>query len=278
MKIKCPKCKHIFSVDEKTMSAGEFVVACPQCSQKLRLRKPDSTPATRLQPAPDPEPKKEKASDSSPTLQFSGSGTPMDPIRTEPVKQGKSLFGSWAVVILSLIFTIAVLFFTLGRNGPPKEDIEKASRAKAAADAVKAADYANAQYLEGIRAMTEGEAAVKAEEWDKAKRAYMVAAKRFYEASTEAPAKIKDMADAATVKVADLKKIAAEIVKDKSVKAALRGKDGAKFQAMLKEANYMITEGERMITYNAMGAIEKLTVAAAKFNEVKMMAYPVKRK
>ncbi len=168
-------------------------------------------------------------------------------------------------------------FVLIGCGGPPKEDIEKATKAKASADAVKAADYAKETYDAATAAMTAGAEAVKKSEWDKAKKAYMEAGAKFTAAATEAPAKMKEMADAATAKVADLKKMATEIVKDKGVMAALKGKDKAKFEAMLKDANTMITEGEGMIADNAMGATEKLTAAAAKFEEVKTMANPAKK-
>ena len=86
------------------------------------------------------------------------------------------------------------------------------------------------------------------------------------------------MQDAATAKAADLKKMAADVAKDKMVMAAMKGKDKAKFEGMMKEANTMITEGEGMIADNAMGATEKLTAAGAKLDEVKTMANPIKKK
>ena len=168
-------------------------------------------------------------------------------------------------------------FVLIGCGGPPKEDMEKAKKAQVAADAVKAADYVKETYEAATAAVKAGEEANKKSEWDKAKKAYMEAGAKFTAAATEAPAKMKEMADAATAKVADLKKMAAEIVKDKGVMAALKGKDKAKFDAMLKEANTMITEGEGMIADNAMGATEKLAAAAAKFEEVKTTANPVKK-
>lgn len=105
----------------------------------------------------------------------------------------------------------------------------------------------------------------------------MDAAAKFTAAAAEAPAKMKEMQDAATAKVADLKKMAGEVAKDKGVMAAMKGKDKAKFETMMKEANAMITEGEGMIADNAVGATEKLTAAAAKLEEVKTTANPVKK-
>ena len=168
-------------------------------------------------------------------------------------------------------------FVLVGCGGPPKEDIEKAGKAKVAAEAAKAADYAKENYDAAVAAMTAGAEAVKKSEWEKAKKAYMDAAAKFTAAAAEAPAKMKEMQDAATAKVADLKKMAGEVAKDKMVMAAMKGKDKAKFETMMKEANAMITEGEGMIADNAVGATEKLTAAGAKLEEIKTNANPVKK-
>lgn len=167
-------------------------------------------------------------------------------------------------------------FVLIGCGGPPKEDIEKAGKAKVAADAAKAADYAKETYDAAAASMTAGADAVKKSEWEKAKKAYMEAGAKFTAAAAEAPAKMKEMQDAATAKVADLKKMAADVAKDKMVMAAMKGKDKAKFEGMMKEATAMMTEGEGMIAENAMGATEKLTAAAAKLDEIKTTANPVK--
>jgi hypothetical protein len=168
-------------------------------------------------------------------------------------------------------------FVLIGCGGPPKEDIEKAGKAKVAADAAKAADYAKETYDAAVASMTAGADAVKKSEWEKAKKAYMEAGTKFTAAAAEAPAKMKEMQDATTAKVADLKKMMEATAKDKMVMAAMKGKDKAKFEAMKKEAEAMMTEGEGMIADNAMGAMEKLTAAGAKLDEIKMMANPVKK-
>lgn len=168
-------------------------------------------------------------------------------------------------------------FVLIGCGGPPKEDMEKATKAKASADAVKAADYAKENYDAASAAMTAGSDAVKKSEWEKAKKAYMDATAKFNAAAAEAPGKMKEMQDAATAKVADLKKMMEATAKDKMVMAAMKGKDKAKFEAMKKEAETMMTEGEAMIAENAMGAMEKLNAAGAKLDEIKMMANPGKK-
>ncbi|MBL7995724.1 hypothetical protein JNM05_10170 [bacterium] len=168
-------------------------------------------------------------------------------------------------------------FVLIGCGGPPKEDIEKAGKAKVAADAAKAADYAKETYDAAAKSLNDGVEAVKKSEWEKAKKAYMDATAKFTAAAAEAPAKMEEMKTAATAKVDELKKMMEATGKDKMVMAAMRGKDKAKFQAMTKEAGDMITEGEGMIAENAMGAMEKLTAAAAKLDEIKMMANPGKK-
>lgn len=179
-------------------------------------------------------------------------------------------------ILLALSISAFVL---IGCGGPPKEDIEKANKAKVAADAVKAADYAKETYDAAVALTVAGKEAEKKSEWDKEKKAFMDATAKFTAAATEAPVKMKEMQDAATAKVADLKKMAADVAKDKMVMAAMKGKDKAKFEGMMKEANTMITEGEGMIAdNNAMGATEKLTAAGAKLDEVKTMANPIKKK
>jgi len=168
-------------------------------------------------------------------------------------------------------------FILIGCGGPPKEDIEKANKAKASADAVKAADYAKENYDAATASMTAGSDAVKKSEWDKAKKAYMEAGAKFTAAATEAPAKMKEMQDAATAKVEELKKMMEATAKDKMVMKAMNGKDKAKFAAMKTEAETMMKDGEGMIADDAMGAMEKLTAAGAKLDEIKMMANPGKK-
>lgn len=168
-------------------------------------------------------------------------------------------------------------FVLIGCGGPPKEEIEKANKAKVAADAAKAADYAKETYDAAMASMTAGSDAVKKSEWDKAKKSYMEAGAKFTAAAAEAPAKMEEMKTAATAKVDELKKMMEATGKDKMVMAAMKGKNKATFEGMMKEATAMMTEGEGMIAENAMGAMEKLTAAAAKLDEIKMMANPGKK-
>ena len=90
------------------------------------------------------------------------------------------------MIVMGMIVTaMAVL---IGCGGPPQEEIAKAEAAKASADAAKANIYVKDAYGLASMAWNDGEAAVKAKEWDKARKAYADAARQFDEAAKGAPA------------------------------------------------------------------------------------------
>ncbi len=41
MKVKCPRCQTVSVVEDKQTEITSFVFACPNCTQKIRVRKPD---------------------------------------------------------------------------------------------------------------------------------------------------------------------------------------------------------------------------------------------
>lgn len=84
--------------------------------------------------------------------------------------------------------TAAAIIIFMGCGGPPQQEINKAKTARASADAAKASFYVKDTYGLAVMAWNDGEAAVKAKEWDKARKAYADAVRQFDEAAKAAPA------------------------------------------------------------------------------------------
>lgn len=181
-------------------------------------------------------------------------------------------------IVLSTV-TLAVVTL-IGCGGPPKDLIDKATLAQKKATEAKADVYAKEDFDAATAAMTKGSDAVKKSDWDGAKKAYTEAAAKFEAAAKAAPDNMKKATEDATKMVADMKAMMDANAKDKAMMAAMKAMkkdDKAKFDAMNKEVAAMVTEAEGMIADNAMGALEKLSAAKAKMDEMKAMTAPKKK-
>jgi hypothetical protein len=183
------------------------------------------------------------------------------------------------IVVLAMAVVLPVVVL-IGCGGPPKEDIEKATKAKAAADAAKADVYSKDSYDAAMAAWKEGTDLDKKSDFGKSKVKYQEAAKKFDEAAKAAPDNMKKAQDDATAMVATLKAAKEAYGKDKKAMMAAKGMkkdDKAKYDAAMKEFDAMLAEGEGMIADNAMGAMEKLNGAKAKWDEAMAMTMPKKK-
>lgn len=134
--------------------------------------------------------------------------------------------------------TALAVMVLIGCGGPPTEDINKAKANKTAADGANASVYAKDQYDAGVKAWNDGEAAVKAKEWDKAKKAYMEAGKQFDAAAKAAPGAHDAMKAELTDRLAKAEENHAKMEKDKAMAASMMklNKDNkAKAENMKKE-------------------------------------------
>lgn len=148
-------------------------------------------------------------------------------------KKGETMLKRIILATTALAVTVLI-----GCGGPPTEDINKATAAKKSADEVNAATFVKEQYDAASASMTAGEAAVKAKEWDKAKKAYMEAAAKFGEAAKAAPAAKDAMKAELTDRLAKAEENHAKMSKDKVMAAAMMKLDKdmkAKAENMKKE-------------------------------------------
>ncbi len=183
------------------------------------------------------------------------------------------------IVVLAMAVVLPVVVL-VGCGGPPKEDIEKATKARAAADAAKADVYSKDSYDAAMAAWKEATDLDKKSDFGKSKVKYQEAAKKFDEAAKAAPDNMKKAQDDATAMVASMKASMDAHGKDKKMMMAVKGMkkdDKAKYDAAMKEATAMVTEAEGMIADNAMGAMEKLNAAKAKWDEAMAMTMPKKK-
>ncbi len=272
MKIKCPKCQQVFSVDEKGFAEIEFAVVCPNCSKKLKLRKPNETPVLASQKISNPEPRKIESTTTLSTLEIPKDDSGVDVIPTPTEKKGKSGFLNWAVVIVGLMVIGAILYVTLGRDGPPKEEIEKTVKAKAAADQASAFVYAKEYYESAYKLMNDGAEAVKKSDWKMAKKSYADAAVKFTLAAKEAPDNIKKTQDKSTAIISELKKTFSSMSRDKTVILAMNGKDGATFEKRMKEASTDIRICEQMIYNSPMESLDGARKVNAVLEDIMRLA------
>jgi hypothetical protein len=89
------------------------------------------------------------------------------------------------VTVMAIAFPVMLL---VGCGGPPKEEMEKTKMNKTKAMEAKADTYAKDLFDAAAAAETAGADAVKKSDWDKAKKSYADAAKKFEDAGKAAPA------------------------------------------------------------------------------------------
>jgi hypothetical protein len=162
----------------------------------------------------------------------------------------------------------------LGCASEPKEEKMKASKAKESAEAAKAAVYAKETYDAGVKSWTSAEAANGKEDFDKAKKGYMEAEAKFKAAAAEAPDKEKSAMEEATKMMETMNADKASMMKDRMVMNAMKGKDKGKYADMMKEVDNLMTEAAGMMESDAIGAMEKMTMAKAKMDEMMGMMKP----
>ncbi len=124
MKIKCPKCQFIFSFDEKTNSAVQFIVVCPKCSQKLKIQKPAETMPVIIQGTTNSETLKTGLAAGSAQLEFSKDMSPEDLVPTKRVRKAQFGFLGWGIVTAVLIVSVVlylVFFRTTGNFTDPRD-------------------------------------------------------------------------------------------------------------------------------------------------------------
>ena len=139
------------------------------------------------------------------------------------------------IVLGTAALAVVVL---IGCGGPPTAEINKAKAAKTTADGANASMYVKEQYDAAAKAWNDGEMAVKAKEWDKAKKAYMDAATQFDAAAKAAPAAHDAMKTELTDRLAKADEMHAKMAKDKAMMAKIKmmkKDDKMKADNMMKE-------------------------------------------
>ncbi len=181
--------------------------------------------------------------------------------------------------ILLSITALAVMVL-IGCGGPPTEDINKATAAKKAADGVNAATYAKEQYDAATKAWTDGEAAVKAKEWDKAKKAYMESTKQFDAAAKAAPGNHDAMKAEITDRIAKAEENHAKMEKDKALMAMimkLKPADKAKADNMKKECKAAIAAAKDALAKDDLMAAKEALDKDENIHKDLMAMMPTKK-
>jgi len=140
--------------------------------------------------------------------------------------------------------TALALMVLIGCGGPPTEDINKAKAAKTAADGASAAMYVKDTYDAATASMTAGETAVKAKEWDKAKKAYMEAAKQFDAAAKAAPDAMAAMKTELMDRMAKADEGHMKMGKDKAMMAKIKM---MKKEGMVKECEAAVAAAKEAL-------------------------------
>jgi hypothetical protein len=151
----------------------------------------------------------------------------------------------------------AAIVLSVGCGGPPKEEINRAEAARASADAAKANIYVKDTYGLAAMAWNDGQAAVRAKEWDKARKAYAAAARQFEEAAEAAPSGHDGMKKELTGRMDEMLENHMKMIKD--MPAAIRNmKEGDKTKIGKLMVSCQTTMGA------AIEALDKNDLVAAK--------------